>query len=95
MHKVIKIMNNEFELSLIGVGFTFRETDNNFFYWEFVNMPDEILFPCRGQAIEAAAHQAGKLLDDQGIYAIDRWEALTEKDKLTMLRLHAHQFTSN
>lgn len=85
-------MNKKLEESLIGVGFTFWETDNNWHYWAFLDFPDEVLFPARAQAIEAAAQQAGKFLHDAGIYEASKWEFLTAKDKATMLRLHAHQF---
>lgn len=88
----MNLVNNKLELSLIGVGFTFWKTDNNWHYWAFHDFPDEVLFPSRDHAIEAAAAQAGKLLEDAGIYEIYKWNSLNLKDKTTMLRLHAHQF---
>ena len=85
-------MTKKLELSLIGVGFTFWETDNNWHYWAFHDFPDEVLFPNKDHAIEAAAAQAGKLLEDAGIYPLEKWRELVLKDKSTLLRLHAHQF---
>lgn len=85
-------MTKKLELSLIGVGFTFWETDNNWHYWAFHDFPDEVLFPTRENAIESATNQAGKFLHDSGIFEVEKWESLTAKDKATMLRLHAHQF---
>ena len=91
----MNLVNKKIEESLIGVGFTFGETDNNWHYWAFHDFPDEVLFPNKDHAIEAAADQAGQLLEDAGIYPIEKWRSLILKDKVTLLRLHAHQFTSN
>ena len=91
----MKLVNNKLELSLIGVGFSFWKTDNDWYYFSFHDFPDEVLFPSRAHAIEAAADQAGQLLADAGIYPIEKWRSLILKDKVTLLRLHAHQFTSN
>lgn len=88
----MNLVNKKLEESLIGVGFTFWETDNNWHYWAFHDFPDEVLFPNKDHAIEAAADQAGQLLADAGIYPIEKWRSLIAKDKATMLRLHAHQF---
>lgn len=85
-------MNKKLEESLIGAGFSFWETDNDWYYWAFHDFPDETLFSAKDHAIEAAAAQAGKLLEDAGIYEIYKWNSLNLKDKTTMLRLHAHQF---
>ena len=88
-------MNKKIEESLIGVGFSFLQSDCGWYYWQFNNLPDEVLFPDRAHAIEAAADQAGQLLEDAGIYPLEKWRELIVKDKSTLLRLHAHQFTSN
>ncbi|MBO1249429.1 hypothetical protein J1777_06200 [Comamonas denitrificans] len=92
---IMNLVNKKLEESLIGVGFYFWKTDNDWYYFSFHDFPDEVLFPSRDHAIEAAAAQAGKLLEDAGIYEIYKWNSLNLKDKTTMLRLHAHQFTSN
>ena len=88
----MNLVNKKLEESLIGVGFSFLQSDCGWFYWEFNNSPDEVLFPSRDHAIEAAADEAGKLLEDAGIFPIEKWRSLIVKDKATLLRLHAHQF---
>ena len=91
----MNLVNKKLEESLIGVGFSFLQSYCGWYYWQFNNSPDEVLFPDRAHAIEAAADQAGQLLEDAGIYPIEKWRSLILKDKVTLLRLHAHQFTSN
>lgn len=88
----MNLVNKKLEESLIGVGFSFWKTDNDWYYFSFHDFPDEVLFPAKDHAIEAAADQAGQLLADAGIYPIEKWRSLIAKDKATMLRLHAHQF---
>ena len=91
----MNLVNKKLEESLIGVGFSFLQSDCSWYYWEFHDFPDEVLFPAKDHAIEAAADEAGQLLADSGIYPIEKWRSLILKDKVTLLRLHAHQFTSN
>ena len=91
----MNLVNKKLEESLIGVGFSFLQSDSGWYYWGFHEFPDEVLFLDRAHAIEAAADQAGQLLEDAGIYPIEKWRSLILKDKVTILRLHAHQFTSN
>lgn len=88
----MNLVNKKFEESLIGVGFSFWKTDNDWYYWSFHDFPDEVLFPTRENAIESATKRAGQFLHDSGIYEVSKWESLTAKDKTTILRLHAHQF---
>lgn len=91
----MKIVNKELGLLLGAVGFSFSVVKHNFYAWKFHNFSDEYLYSSIDNAIEAAAQHAGQLMKDAGICSIEKWRASILKDKATLLRLHAHQFTSN
>ena len=91
----MEIVNKELGLLLGDVGFSFSVVKHNLYAWKFHNFSDEYLYSSIDNAIEAAAEHAGQLMKDAGICNIEKWRATILKYKATLLRLHAHQYTSN